>query len=96
MMPYNKLCNSRVIEVLEDLPHGDSANEEEEDEAAETEEVRWGDPQYKLQVERVQLRNQELQNTCTQNVNNLSVVREHISTLYVAIMSEICLLQEQI
>ena len=53
--------DSRIVEVLERLPHRHGAHEEEEEEAAEAEEVGCWDPEDELQEEGVQLGEQELE-----------------------------------
>lgn len=50
----------RVIHEVVDLPHGHAPHVDEEDEAQQHQVVFWRHPQYKLQVEGVQLGQQEL------------------------------------
>jgi len=85
-------CYLRVVEVLKDLPHGDSSNEEEEDEPTETEGVGRRDPQHELQVERVQLRKQELQNMhqCTSVEPNSTLYFKQHNFLHSAVTAVLC------
>lgn len=53
--------NSRVIHEVVDFPHGDASDVHEKDEAEEHQVVFWRHPQHKLQVERVELCQKELQ-----------------------------------
>lgn len=62
----------RVIHEVVDLPHGHAPHVDEEDEAQQHQVVFWRHPQYKLQVEGVQLGQQELRRRKTRNPSHIS------------------------